>query len=57
MSGETGMDIQHAPKNVEAEQRLDPGLNQWLRRMEENVMAHHLRECLVTLTAVPVSVH
>ena len=57
MFGEAGGDIQHVPKHVEVVQKLDPGLNQWLRCMEENVMAQQPKECLVTLKAVPVGFH
>ena len=54
--GEAGIDFQHVPKHVEVGQKQEPGLNQWLRRMEENVMAHQPKQYLVTLTAVLVSV-
>ena len=55
VNGEPGEHIQNVPKAVEVEHSQDQDLNQWLKVMEDHVLAFLLKQKIATLKAVPVS--
>ena len=55
MNRKRGEHIQNVQKAVEAEHSQDQDLNQWLKVMEDHVLACLLKQKIATLKAVPVS--